>query len=267
MRFTLIPIIALTMACGISPQDAADHLDSDLSHVEDWCGWKAPDPLTMDIVNVVDHSGEGLDVDKAFDHPDGFGLTGTYGCFDADATWPGGFCWAPGTLHVVTRIWQDGQPQAWYQNSTDEYGSWKNQLNARGWSITRVSSGTATMNVHTDPTTTSPGILGESLQNTWTLHTGFSQGEYWTYDKCDVKVYQKRIELNQYYAAASPTEQDHYQENTYAHEYGHCSGLAHVSATNLLMSNVYTYPGPRFSNNMNFTPNQLDMLEDFEPLN
>lgn len=94
---------------------------------------------------------------------------------------------------------------------------------------------TPTMNVHTDSTTTTSGVLAESLQNTWTLHTGFSQGDYWTYAKCDVKAYRARINANIYYQSATTTQKNRWEKNMWQHEYGHCSGLAHTNTVDLLM--------------------------------
>lgn len=255
MNKYLILLVSFILGCGIAPTDAGKTLELISGQTSEWCGWGPPDPDTMEV-------------EKAFNHPDGFGLTGTYGCFEFDAQWPGGFCWAPGTLVVKGRLFTDGQNTAWVNNMTDEWNSWKNRLNARGWQVSETTGSPApTMNVHTDTTTSGPGVLAESLQNTWTLHSGFDQGDYWTYAKCDVKVYKLRIEALPAYIASSSSQRTKYLHNIWDHEYEHCAGLAHTDTENLLMSDVYYFPGPRFDNYLNPTANELQMIDDFEPLN
>lgn len=254
VKFLILVLAALLAACGVSPHDADLGLSASVASPDDWCGFNPQPPQNTD---------------KIFIHPDGYGLTGTYGCFEEDEEWPGGFCWAPGTQVHLVRLYTDGQDAAWFKQLTDEFGSWRDRLNTRGWRITRWSmAGTVpTMNAHTDSTTTSPGVLGESLQNTWTLHSGFDQGDYWTYAKCDVRLYRARIEANVFYQAATAAQKVKYVKNLWDHELSHCSGLAHVVEEDLLMSNVYHFPGPRFDSLLNPTVGEMDMLEDFEPLN
>lgn len=77
----IIVIAGFMMACGISPHDADEMLESMEHDHGSWCGWKAPDPATMEIVGVVDHAHDENhdEIEKAFNHPDGFGITGTLG--------------------------------------------------------------------------------------------------------------------------------------------------------------------------------------------
>src|SRR5690606_28764248 len=105
-----------------------------------------------------------IDTDKAFRHPDGYGITGTYGCFEDDAGWPGGFCMAPGTRTWRVRLFQDGQDSLWFKRSTDEYGATASVLNGIGWTVSRVGNNTYNMAVHTG--TVNPdgsGTLGASF--------------------------------------------------------------------------------------------------------
>ena len=246
-------VLLVLCACGVSPHDAAVELEHVSSHPEGWCGWEGGPPVE--------------DVEKAFNHPDGYGITNTFGCFDSATTWPGGFCYAPEFLVIDWKLFKGGQDDAWYKKSTDEFGVVANLLNARGWTVTRDGDAVYDYSGHTG-TTHPQGYLGSSVQSGWINHGNITgQGDYWTYNKCESWLYRTSIEANQFYQAASTTQRDKYLKNLWQHEYGHCIGLAHLTTSNLLMSVNYTFPGPLFDTNLNYTSGQLLMLEEFEPLN
>jgi len=208
-----INIILLSLAaaagCGISPQDAADELNYSSVHSEEWCDFNPAPP--------------GVEVDKASNHPNGYGITALYGCFEDDTTWPGGFCFAPFTKNWTVKIFQDGQSSEWFKNATDEYGATQNVLSSADWSVTRVSGSSFNMAIHTG--TTNPngsGTLGASLQSSWiNLGNITGQGDYWTYAYCEAWLFKASIEANGAYQSASAAQKTRYLKNLWQHEYGH----------------------------------------------
>src|ERR1043165_3080700 len=125
-------------ACGYSPEQVDDYIDSEES-VD--CGWQPPtlesvvsDPTT----EFVWDEGVEADVEEAFNHPAGFGITTERGCSMNDTEWPGDFCWAPAVKNWKVRVFDD-QDGTWVSKANNEFGQWRDRLNARGWSITKVS--------------------------------------------------------------------------------------------------------------------------------
>lgn len=245
-------ISLLATACGVSPQDASDNLEYSSEHPEEWCGWHPPQP-------------EDATVEKAFNHPNGYGVTAAYGCFTGG--WTGGFCYAPEHKVHRIRLFQDGQDAAWFKNLTDEYGAIRDRMNARGWQVSKWATGnpTPTMEAHTD-SLSGPGVLAEVDYNGLT-YWEFPNGDYITYAECIAVAHRPRIEANVDYQSASATQQQKWLKNMWDHELGgHCFGLPHTNSEDLLMSDVYYFPGPRFNSNLNPTAAELQMFVDFQPL-
>lgn len=233
--------VLLALGCGVSPQDAADGLDDNATHSEQWCGW--------DFDTIVD---------KIFPVPDGYGFTAAGGCFAADTTWPGGYCYAPASTTQIVRLFQDTQDAAWFKNSTDEYGAVANRLNAIGWNVSRVSNNTYTTEVRTS-TTHPDGWLGNAVP-TQVATSANTHGELRLFSHCVATLYRTSIEANQFYQAASAAQKIKYLKNLWDHEMGHCTGLGHLSTADELMSVTYYAQGPYFNSNLN--PN-ADELADY----
>ncbi len=247
-----ISVVLLSLACGVSPMDAAEELSVSSS----WCGWNPSPPSE--------------NVEKFSNHPNGYGITSTLGCFDSGATWPGGYCFAPSSTWQWVRIYKDGQTDAWFKNATDEYGVLEARLNEADWDVSRVSGlpgqRSPTIEVHTG-TTDPTGYLGTAQYGGWVLADTTDQGEYWTVTNCTATLFKTSIEANQFYQAASSARKLLYLKNLWQHEMLHCLGQAHVTVANTLMSVSYTYPGTWFTSNLNHTDEQQQMFVDFDPLN
>lgn len=260
MKNLLALLLLLIVGCGISPEDAASELERSAAAPEEWCGYKPemPDLNDVSFPEVVN---------KSFVHPVGYGITAEYGC-DPIADWPGGFCWAPATKTHKWRVFNDGTDPTWIEKMNNEFGVMRDILNAHDWSITKVSDNSWTMasrigTVNPDGS----GTLGASKQTVWTNYGDLTgQGDYMTYAKCEAWTYRTSIEANVFYQAASSAEKDKYVKNIAQHEGGHCVGLPHRPEADLLMSVVHHYPGPRFSNNLNWTTSEIDALDVFDPI-
>jgi hypothetical protein len=240
--FLLLPVLA----CGVAPHDAALSLDAVLASPEDWCGWKEPE------------------VDKNVQIPDDYGITSTYGC-DDNTAWPGGFCLTPGDLHQRWRLFQGSQDAVWFQDMTDEFGGVQSRMNARGWDISRVSTGTiaqGTVEVEVRTGTTNGGLLGMGNPMNW-ITVQDPLGAWRLFGDCEVYLYRTTIEANQFYQAASPTQKYKYRKNLWDHEMSHCTGLSHDNETDELMSDVYYFPGPRFDSLLNPMSDDLADLEAY----
>lgn len=245
-RLILLVTCGLLAACGVSPVEADKELRRSVETPDQWCSVKLHEDTE----------------DKLGYHPEGYGITATYGCFSED--WPGGFCYAPGTKTFVVKVFTDGQDAAWIANANNEYGSWRDRLNSRGWNISKSNTG-YNMEVRTSMVAT-PGVLGAT--DFFMLDfLEAPRGDYIRYEYATVTLFRARIEANVFYQSANATQKQKYLKNIWDHEYSHVSGLAHTEDTeNLLMSEIYYFPGPRFDSLLAPTTTELQMLDDFEPL-
>src|SRR5690349_9224706 len=139
-------LVLFVFGCGVSPKEAAKSLDDSLVHPDSWCKYEAEEPS---------------EVDKSFNHPDGYGITSTFGCFDSASTWPGGYCYVPSSKSQRVRLFQDGQLYTWYTHQVSTFLEVQSRMNDLDWTVDQWSTGqpTPTIELHTG-STESNGYLG-----------------------------------------------------------------------------------------------------------
>jgi len=230
-------VACAALACGVSPADATAGLAAMAADPDSWCGYGDHDADVDKMAPVI---------------PDAYGITSTLGCMTADANWPGGYCYVPDSIDTVWRIYTDGQDATWVQRATDEWGALRDRVNARGWAITRVSSGTADVEGHTG-TTEPGGKMGAAYPDQYVAQAT-TKGEVRWYAHCSYYLYRTTIEANSYFQGVSATEQGRWLKNLWDHEQSHCVGLPHNTVDQSLMGNmVHVIPGPWTSSNLNPT--------------
>lgn len=256
----ILLFLLMAVGCGNSPADANAEIDrmiEELDHGDD---------IVAESGDVFFHEMD--TVDKSWVHPNGFGYSGSgYGCFDADANYPGGWCSAPATKTWTARVYNDGTDLVWWNDIVNsETVAVKDRLNSVGWDVSIVTSGTPGLEVRTGGVSPS-GYLGTADQYGWTVYD-VEKGDYKVYTKCVATLWKTTIEANWAYQAASPYFRKLYTRNLTDHELMHCAGVPHTSGTsNLLMSQTYSYPGVWFNSNLSPTAAEIQMLTNFDPIN
>lgn len=244
MKNFIVGMCLVLAGCGVSPGDAAEELGAE--NFQDVCGY--------------DHLDD-QEVEKAF-IPDMFGITMAYGC-SATGSWSGSVCRIPSSREFDIKVVADGQDQTWIDLLKDASDSVVSIANGAGWDITQVSSSFAPFQFRTG-TTHPEGVMGDIKTFSVDTIAEPGQGNYLVHHVCLAYIYRTHVEANWAYQAASTAQKKQYIRNLAKHEMYHCLGLAHTQGTsNTLMSQSYTYPGPRYYMDMYPTVAEQQMMEDF----
>jgi hypothetical protein len=254
----LVWFALLGVGCGVSPEQASEGLDAMLG---------ALDSHEHCLVEAREADGS---VEKAY-HPPGYGTTtaAVGGCqFPADGTdWPGGKCYAPDSLQQRIKLLPSSvTTSAWTASVKGEMTEVRDLLNSFGNWDASVVTGEAAADIYVSITTErtgQPELLGATEY--FSIVTYLTDwGGYKAYGACNVYIFKKSTEANQFYAAASASEKGYFRANLANHELGHCVALAH-NPSSPLMTNVYFYPGPRFTQDLTFVAQEQAWLADFSP--